>query len=283
MKSKLRAATLLAAGVLSYSSAEAQNTPGPPDPALVEIGLRIAPVQLNMTGKDRAMVGLGSYLVNAGGGCNDCHTNPNYEATGDPFRGMPKKVNAAGYLAGGIAFGPFTSRNITPDSTGQVLGGLENFKRAMKTGEDAKKLHPEISPLLQVMPWPVYQDLADRDIDAIYAYLTTIPCIEGGQGQPANRCRTAPPTTAVAGPKDTTTTLREIQLDGSKSTSSDGGPLQYRWAVAAGSPSAGIIKGDTATPSVQFVSRNAYTFQLTVTDSAGKTATDSVTVNYAGR
>jgi hypothetical protein len=284
MKQKLYVATLVATGVLTYSAAQAQtNTTAPPDPVLVEIGLRIAPVQLNLTGKDRAKVGFGSYLVNAGGGCNDCHTNPNYDPTGDPFRGMPKKVNAAGYLGGGIAFGPFTSRNITPDSTGQVMGGLENFKRAIKTGEDAKKLHPEISPLLQVMPWPVYQDLADRDLEAIYAYLTSIPCLEGGQGVPANRCATAAPTTAVAGPKDLTTILREVQLDGSKSTSSDGGPLQYRWAVAPGGPPAAIIKGNTATPSVQFVSRNAYKFELTVTDSAGKTATDSVTVNYAGR
>jgi hypothetical protein len=28
--------------------------------------------------KDFVFVGLGSYLVNAAGGCNDCHTNPPY-------------------------------------------------------------------------------------------------------------------------------------------------------------------------------------------------------------
>jgi len=33
----------------------------------VQIGLKIAPVPLNLNGKDRAMVGLGSYLVTATG------------------------------------------------------------------------------------------------------------------------------------------------------------------------------------------------------------------------
>src|SRR5690349_6931127 len=63
-------------------------------------GLAIAPVPLDMTGKNSQMVGLGSYLVNAGAGCNDCHTSPAYTATGNPFMGMPKKVNAAAYLGG---------------------------------------------------------------------------------------------------------------------------------------------------------------------------------------
>jgi hypothetical protein len=39
-------------------------------------GFEIAPVKLNLAGKDWALVGLGSYLVNTTG-CNDCHTHPN--------------------------------------------------------------------------------------------------------------------------------------------------------------------------------------------------------------
>ena len=41
----------------------------------VKIGFAIAPVHLNLEGKNRALVGLGSYLVNAAGDCNACH-NP---------------------------------------------------------------------------------------------------------------------------------------------------------------------------------------------------------------
>ena len=94
----------------------------------VQKGLAISPVPLDFTGRDRNQVGYGSYLVNAAGGCNDCHTNPNYQADGDPFKGMAKKVNAAGFMAGGIAFGPFTSRNITPSVEGPVTGQSYEFQ-----------------------------------------------------------------------------------------------------------------------------------------------------------
>jgi hypothetical protein len=50
----------------------------------------------------------------------------------------------------------------------------------MRTGVDLKQLHPEVSPLLQVMPWPVYQDLTDRDLRAMYEYLRAIPHAEPG-------------------------------------------------------------------------------------------------------
>src|SRR5438094_6482828 len=44
------------------------------DDSRIKAGFRIAPVPLNFKGKNRERVGLGSYLVNAVGGCNDCHT-----------------------------------------------------------------------------------------------------------------------------------------------------------------------------------------------------------------
>ena len=77
-------------------------------------GFRIAPVPLNLYRLDPTLVGLGSYIVNAQGGCNDCHTAPPYAEGGDPFKGREGKINAAGYLAGGTGFGPFVSRNLTP-------------------------------------------------------------------------------------------------------------------------------------------------------------------------
>jgi len=90
-------------------------------------------------------------------------------------------------------------------------------------------------------------------------------------------------TIAVAGPKDTTATLRSIQLDGTGSSSEDGSPLSYFWSIPQGSPSAAIIGGNTATPTVQFsLTRGTYTFQLTITDSTGKTSTDFATVNFLG-
>src|SRR5579864_5559112 len=40
----------------------------------IQRGFDIAPVPLNVKGKNRALVGLGSYIVNAVGDCNGCHS-----------------------------------------------------------------------------------------------------------------------------------------------------------------------------------------------------------------
>lgn len=95
----------------------------------------------------------------------------------------------------------------------------------------------------------------------------------------------APRTAASAGPKGTTTVNRQITLDGTASTSADGKPLTYLWSIPQGQgyPSAAIFQETTATPTVQFGrARGVYTFQLTVTDSTGVSASDFVTVNFQG-
>jgi mono/diheme cytochrome c family protein len=147
-------------------------------------GYEVAPVRLDLRKKDYALVGLGSYLVNVVGACNDCHTNPPYAAGGDPHLGQPKRINAANYLAGGVVFGPFVSRNLTPDpQTGRPANlTFEQFRYMMRTGVDLKHAHPQISPLLQVMPWPVYQEMTDRDLRAMYEYLRAIPHAEPAAG-----------------------------------------------------------------------------------------------------
>jgi hypothetical protein len=145
----------------------------------IKRGFEIAPVHLNLEGKNRALVGLGSYIVNAQGGCNDCHTHPSYADGGDPFKGQPKQINTAQYLTGGRQFGPFTSRNLTPDRNTGLPADLtfKQFLEVIRKGTDFDLKHPRISPLLQVMPWPVYQDMTDRDLRAVYEYLSAIPSL----------------------------------------------------------------------------------------------------------
>ena len=145
----------------------------------IQKGAEIAPVPLDMDGLNPALVRLGSYIVNAQGGCNDCHTNPPYAAGGDPFAGQPEVINAAGYLAGGTPFGPFTSRNLTPRAPNGDPAGLtlDQFIEVMQKGTDFKNRHPLISPLLQVMPWPVYGKMSERELQAIYEFLRAIPCV----------------------------------------------------------------------------------------------------------
>lgn len=201
------AAGLLTAGLLLHSpqglaADKADKEDGLSDESKIKRGFEIAPVPLNLKGKNHALVGMGSYLVNAAGGCNDCHTwrkttippnfGTNYEPGGDPFAGQPEQIYRAGYLAGGRDFGPFRSRNLTPDASGTVTDGFATFKEIIRHGFDPDHL----TPVLQVMPWPVYRNLTDNDLRAIYEYLTTIPCVDGNPGEsfahpdggPTGRC-----------------------------------------------------------------------------------------------
>ena len=198
MRRRYLAATLgLFLVTLGLSVGRAQEPPGAGNARrvahpLAEIdriirGYQIAPVRLDVHGKDPALVGLGSYIVNAQGGCNDCHTAPPYAAGGDPFLGQPKVVNAARYLAGGVPFGPPgdpntpVSRNLTPRANGEPRWTWPEFLETMRTGRDLRTRTPHVpSPdrdLLQVMPWPVFQDMTDRDLRAIYEYLRAIPSL----------------------------------------------------------------------------------------------------------
>jgi hypothetical protein len=172
------------AGAKSKSSAAPVNAVSTvmdsSDESKVKRGFEIAPVPLNLEGRNRALVGLGSYIVNAQAGCNDCHTWPNFAPGGDPYHFQPKMINAEHYLAGGRPFGPFRSRNITPDpsSTMTPEERYQEFVSIMRTGMDPDHAHPQFGPLLQVMPWSVYQDMTDRDLRAIFEYLQSIPHAE---------------------------------------------------------------------------------------------------------
>jgi hypothetical protein len=146
---------------------------GASDESKVQQGLAISPVPLDLKGRNRALVGLGSYIVNAQAGCNDCHTYPSFAKGGDPYLGEPKMVNATNYLAGGRPFGPeLKSPNLTPDPSNPLTVEQQyaDFVKIMRTGID-----PSTGKYLQVMPWPVFQDMTDRDLQAVFEYLQAIP------------------------------------------------------------------------------------------------------------
>jgi hypothetical protein len=177
MKSKATGLLCTGLAALAYAGAGHSDPPGHSHAALqsdsrVQIGFRISPVPLDLRGKNVGRVGLGSYLVNAVGGCNDCHTHPSFVEGGNPHLGQTAIVNVEQYLTGGAQFGPFTSPNITPDENGRPAGlTFEEFKHVMRTGED-----PDGSGrLLQVMPWPAFSHMTDLDLRAIYEFLSAIP------------------------------------------------------------------------------------------------------------
>jgi hypothetical protein len=218
--------TLIAAGLIVASqrgradSDKSDNS----EESKIKIGFAIAPVPLNLKEKNRSLVGLGSYIVNAQADCNGCHSaGPQSEFVfgGIPyFDQHPTKVNPASYLGGGDDFGPLDpdgksariiSRNLTPDKTGRPEGGntFEQFVQIIRHGTDFDNWHPTCAgalgphcvpppfdgSLLQIMPWPIQANMNDHDLRAIYEYLSAIPCLEGDPGNPAgsdthgNRCK----------------------------------------------------------------------------------------------
>ncbi len=144
--------------------------------SLVRRGFQINPtgVYLNLHGKNKELVGLGSYIVNTTG-CADCHTHPSYLAGGNPFLGQREVINFSQYLTGGTQFGPFTSANLTPDGSGKPAGlTLKEFIKTLRTGHNP---HDPKEEILQVMPWPVFGKKTDTDLTAIYEYLRSLPSL----------------------------------------------------------------------------------------------------------
>jgi hypothetical protein len=194
-------------GGIVFSSTRLRAHDQDDEDSKIQIGFDIAPVPLNLVGKNRELVGLGSYIVNAQADCNGCHsTGPAAEFAfgGNPYFGQPTKINPGTYLGGGRDFGPFPgpgpfphifSRNLTPDKTGRPEGGhtFSEFLQIIRNGTDFDHVHPTCTgapdgtclpppfdgDLLQIMPWPIQKNMTYHDLRAIYEYLSAIPCIEG--------------------------------------------------------------------------------------------------------
>jgi hypothetical protein len=130
-------------------------------PARAKRGLEISPVPLALDGLDarqRMLVGLGSYIVNAASDCAGCHGGPPaFLAGGTPFE-----------LGGGLVV---WTRNLTPDPATGLPLSHDQFVEALRTGRD---FHGD-QGMLVVMPWTTLRWSSDLDLDAIYAYLRAIP------------------------------------------------------------------------------------------------------------
>ncbi len=141
----------------------------------------------------------GKYLVNSGG-CNDCHTPKNMSPEGPVpdetklLSGHPadSKLPPVTYDATKpgnwllfsadltAAVGPWGmsfAANLTPDSTtGIGAWTADNFKNTMRTGKHLGQAGGR--PVLPPMPWQKVGKMTDEDLEAMFAYLRTIPAIK---------------------------------------------------------------------------------------------------------
>lgn len=147
-------------------------------------------------------VARGRYLVFAGA-CADCHTpwkpGPDGPAP-DPSRwlsGHPEGLAlppppamsegpwlvsiAASNTAWSGPWGVSFTANLTPDpDTGLGRWTARNFVDAIRNGRHMGRGRPILPP----MPYPMYREMSDDDLEAIFAYLQSIPAIRNQVPEP---------------------------------------------------------------------------------------------------
>jgi mono/diheme cytochrome c family protein len=131
-----------------------------------------------MVDAGRTPVERGRYIMNTLGACTFCHTPLNPDGTrnmnrlfagwtcADPIPFFDADPTTAGV-------GCLNARNLTNHPTGLMNATDDAIKNAIRNGTrtDGKKLVP-------VMPYWVFHNMTDDDLDAIVAYLRTVPGVD---------------------------------------------------------------------------------------------------------
>lgn len=184
--------------------------------AFARLVLAAAVAGLGLAGQADAQSGAsdpaarGKYLVDTSG-CHDCHTPFKLGPKGpvpDMSRmlsGHPEAmvlppapqlppgpwavVSAATNTAHAGPWGVSYTANLTPDAdTGLGRWTVRDFVSTIRTGRHMGKGRPVLPP----MPVPVYNHFTDQDLEAIFAYLRTVPAISNRVPEPM------PPAAATA-------------------------------------------------------------------------------------
>ena len=170
-----------------------------------------APAQAAAPSPDPARAARGKYLVDTGG-CGDCHTPLKIGANGPepdmarllsghpealkmppapklpngPWQVVVSATNTAWAGPWGVTF----TANLTPDATGLRAWSAKQFADTMRTGK-----HLGVGrAILPPMPIPAYRNFNDADLEAIFAYLQSIPAVKNQV--PAPLPPAAPPAAA---------------------------------------------------------------------------------------
>jgi mono/diheme cytochrome c family protein len=150
----------------------------------------------------KATVERGRYLVSTSG-CMDCHTPLKMGANGpEPdmsrmFSGHPEAlqmppapalppgpwlvVSSATNTAFSGPWGVSFAANLTPDpETGLGRWTVDDFKKTIRSGRHLGRGRDVLPP----MPIPVYRNMNDRDLEAVFAYLQSVPAVRNKVPEP---------------------------------------------------------------------------------------------------
>ena len=161
-------------------------------------------VMQNQAEGQRDMVSRGAYMVETVGACGQCHT-PRVGSKPDPDRhlaGHPANMPSPQYdnsllqrgifmvtgpsmTAYALPFGTVHASNLTPDEeTGIGTWSEAIFIKTMQTGHHLGETNNR--QILPPMPIRYYQEIAETDLKAIWAYLKTIKPIKNEVPPPLN-------------------------------------------------------------------------------------------------
>lgn len=163
---------------------------------VVALLLMLAPVQVVNAEPSRQddIIAQGKYIASIAG-CTSCHT-PLKAEYGNPQSLTLEQIQTIAFndleasdqdklMGGGRAFdlgpaGVIFTRNITPDEeTGIGTWSNDQIKIAIKTGIDN-----EGKLLFPVMPYHVYNSMADTDVEAVVAYLRSVNAVNNPVPEP---------------------------------------------------------------------------------------------------
>jgi mono/diheme cytochrome c family protein len=185
--SQIARCTFAAAGLLLLAACTQQ---APPPPAASQPP-PVSPVER------------GRYLVSIAA-CDDCHTPAKMGPIGpepDMSRRLsghpenqkvdkPPKLGDPWMFAGTWSFTAFAgpwgisyTANLTSDKNtgiGQDVWTEELFIKAIREGKHIGTSRPILPP----MPWPVYRNMTDDDLKAVFAYLRTVPAVNNHVPEP---------------------------------------------------------------------------------------------------
>jgi mono/diheme cytochrome c family protein len=121
---------------------------------------------------DRA-IERGRYIMNNLAACTFCHTPLNPDGSRDNTKLLAGFTNFFDIDPTNPNVGALSSRNLTNHETGLKNATDQQIKDAIRNGNrtDGKVLTP-------VMPYWIFHNMTDSDLDAIIAYLRTVPGVD---------------------------------------------------------------------------------------------------------
>jgi mono/diheme cytochrome c family protein len=126
------------------------------------------------------LVARGAYIANTVGVCHECHNGRPADVV---YETQPERFNEFSDMFGGFTIDWGATQlaipNITPDrQTGVGAWSDDEIRRAIRDG-----IQPDGDKLLAFMPFMQYQYMSDGDVNALVAYIRSLPPVNKPRGE----------------------------------------------------------------------------------------------------